>query len=65
MEDAINEEERKIIQQDRANSKIRDSPFKRALNEEMDNLTLQDLACKQCDENQDEETEEADKPKQI
>ena len=66
MEDAINEEERDIIRRDRAETKLRDSPFTRHLNEEMDNITLHELACKPCDEDkEEEETEEADKPKQI
>ena len=58
MEDALNKEEK----EDRINTKLCDSPYTRQLNEEMDILdefTLEDLACKPCDE------EEADKPKQI
>ena len=66
MEDAINEEERDIIRKDRAEAKLRDSPFTRHLNEEMDNITLLELACKPCDEDKEEEdTQDADKPKQI
>jgi hypothetical protein len=59
MEDALNEEERNQIKEDRINTKLRDSPYTRQFNEEMDDLTLEDLSCKPCDE------EEADKPKQI
>ena len=59
MEDALNEEERNLIKEDRINTKLRDSPYTRQLNEEMDDLTLEDLSCKPCDE------EEADKPKQM
>ncbi len=64
MEDAINEEERDTIKKDRVEANLRDSPFTRHLNEEMDNITLQELACKPCDEDkEEEETEEADKLK--
>jgi hypothetical protein len=58
MEDALNKEEN----ENRINTKLCDSPYTRQLNEEIDILdefTLEDLACKPCDE------EEADKPKQI
>ena len=66
MEDAMNEEERDMIRKDRAETNHRDSPFTRHLNKEMDNLTLHELACKPCDEDkEEEETQEADKPKQI
>ena len=61
MEDALNEEERQAIREDRLNTKS-DSPYRRKLNEEqdlIDDLTLEDLSCKPCDE------DEAHQPKQI
>ena len=66
MDDALNEEERNQIKEDRIHTKLRDSPFTRKLNEDIDNLILHDLACKPCDEDkEEEEIQEADKPKQI
>ena len=68
MEDAQAEEERELIRADRALAKQNDSPFTRHLNGEIDSMTLNDPACQPCQDDQQEhqqETEEADKPKAI
>ena len=69
MEDAQDEEEREAIRAERDQAKRNETPFSRQLNKEEDERTLLDLACRPCDdqeqEDQEEEEDEANKPKAI
>ena len=59
---------REIIKADRASAKQNASPLTKQLNEELDNMTLQDVACLPCEneaQQDHQDADEADKLKAI